>query len=198
MLQVHSTCFGCQPHPSSGEHKTLTTASCIGHIFVQLPSSNVAKLAKLATLEEGSCKQKCNCSLWYWSYFLCSYLPPTWTSWPRWRKVAVNKTVTAALGTGHIFVQLPPSNVAKLAKLVTLEEGRCKQNCNCSLRYWSYFLCSYLPPTWPSWPSWLRWRKVAVNKTVTAASGTGHIFCAPTSLQRDQVGQVGHIGGRQL
>ena len=21
-----------------------------------------------------------------------------------------------------------------------------KQNCNCSLRYWSYFLCSYLPP----------------------------------------------------
>jgi len=24
------------------------------------------------------------------------------------------------------------------------------QNCNYSLRYWSYFLCSYLPPTWPS------------------------------------------------
>ena len=24
------------------------------------------------------------------------------------------------------------------------------QNCNCSLRYWSYFLCSYLLPTWPS------------------------------------------------
>jgi len=23
------------------------------------------------------------------------------------------------------------------------------QNCNYSLRYWSYFLCSYLPPTWP-------------------------------------------------
>ena len=22
--------------------------------------------------------------------------------------------------------------------------------CNYSLRYWSYFLCSYLPPTWPS------------------------------------------------
>ena len=24
---VHSTCFGCQPHPSSGVHKTVTTAS---------------------------------------------------------------------------------------------------------------------------------------------------------------------------
>ena len=27
---------------------------------------------------------------------------------------------------------------------------RITQNCNYSLRYWSYFLCSYLPPTWPS------------------------------------------------
>jgi len=23
------------------------------------------------------------------------------------------------------------------------------QNCNYSIRYWSYFLCSYLPPSWP-------------------------------------------------
>ena len=33
ILQVHSTCFGCQPHPSSGIHKTATTASGTGHIF---------------------------------------------------------------------------------------------------------------------------------------------------------------------
>jgi len=26
---------------------------------------------------------------------------------------------------------------------------RSTQKCNYSLRYWSYFLCSYLPPTWP-------------------------------------------------
>ena len=26
---------------------------------------------------------------------------------------------------------------------------RSTQNCNYSLRYWSYFLCSCLPPTWP-------------------------------------------------
>jgi len=33
ILQVHSTCFGCQPHPSSGIHKTATTPSGTGHIF---------------------------------------------------------------------------------------------------------------------------------------------------------------------
>jgi len=31
ILQVHSTGFGCQPHPSSGVHKTVTTASGTGH-----------------------------------------------------------------------------------------------------------------------------------------------------------------------
>jgi len=31
ILQVHSTCFGCQPHPSSGVHKTVTTATGTGH-----------------------------------------------------------------------------------------------------------------------------------------------------------------------
>jgi len=48
ILQVHSTCFGCQPHPSCGVHKTVTTASGTD----QLPPSNVARLA---TLEGGSC-----------------------------------------------------------------------------------------------------------------------------------------------
>ena len=26
ILQVHPTCFGCQLHPSTGVHKTVTTA----------------------------------------------------------------------------------------------------------------------------------------------------------------------------
>ena len=30
ILQVHSTCFGCQPHPSSEVHKLVTTASGTG------------------------------------------------------------------------------------------------------------------------------------------------------------------------
>jgi len=33
ILQVHSACFGCQPHSSSGIHKTVTTASGAGHNF---------------------------------------------------------------------------------------------------------------------------------------------------------------------
>jgi hypothetical protein len=42
ILQVHSTCFGCQPHPSSGVHKSVTIASGTGHIFCA--PSNVATL----------------------------------------------------------------------------------------------------------------------------------------------------------
>jgi hypothetical protein len=31
LLQNHSICFGCPSHPSSGVHKTVTTASGTGH-----------------------------------------------------------------------------------------------------------------------------------------------------------------------
>ena len=31
LMQNHSTCFGCQPHPSSGVVKTVTAASGTGH-----------------------------------------------------------------------------------------------------------------------------------------------------------------------
>jgi len=34
ILQVHTTCFGCQPHPSSGVQKTVTAASGTCHIFL--------------------------------------------------------------------------------------------------------------------------------------------------------------------
>jgi len=43
-LQVHSTCFGCQPHPSSGVHKTVTTASGIVHIFCAATSHQRGQL----------------------------------------------------------------------------------------------------------------------------------------------------------
>ena len=32
LQQNYSTCFGCQSHPSSGVHKTVTAASGAGHI----------------------------------------------------------------------------------------------------------------------------------------------------------------------
>jgi len=53
ILQVHSTCFGCQPHPSS-VHETVTTASGTGHIFCAATSLQRGQ-ASLATLEGGSC-----------------------------------------------------------------------------------------------------------------------------------------------
>jgi len=44
LLQYHSTCFGCRPHPSSGVHKPVVTATGTSHIFEQLPHSYVAML----------------------------------------------------------------------------------------------------------------------------------------------------------
>ena len=42
LLQYHSTRFGCRPHPSSGAHETVVTATGTSHMVVQLPHSNVA------------------------------------------------------------------------------------------------------------------------------------------------------------
>jgi len=44
ILQVHCTCFGCQPHPSSRVHKTVTTASGT----VQLPVISAARWREVA------------------------------------------------------------------------------------------------------------------------------------------------------
>ena len=66
ILQVHSTCFGCQPHPS-WVHKTVTTAFGTGH-----------------TLEGGSCTKNMI------STGGCSY-SFVYSSWPHWREVAAQK-----------------------------------------------------------------------------------------------------------
>ena len=54
ILQVHSTCFGCQQRPSSGVHKTVTTVSGTGHNLCAATSLQCGQ-AILATLEGGSC-----------------------------------------------------------------------------------------------------------------------------------------------
>ena len=46
------------------------------------------------------------------------------------------------------------------------------QNCNYSLRYWSYILCSYLPPTWPSWP-------LMEGGSCTVQEAVVTVLCAP-------------------
>ena len=64
VLKVHSTCFGCQTHPSSGIHKTVTTASGTGHIFCAATSLQRGQtrtpIPSLATLEGGSCTAQHN------------------------------------------------------------------------------------------------------------------------------------------
>ena len=50
ILQVHSTYFGYQPHPSSGVHRTLTTASSTGHIFCTAISLQRGQAAAVVTV----------------------------------------------------------------------------------------------------------------------------------------------------
>jgi len=45
ILQVHSTCFGCQLHPSSGVHKTVNTAS--GTVQLAWPRSREVVAQKI-------------------------------------------------------------------------------------------------------------------------------------------------------
>jgi len=57
ILQVHCTCFGCQSHPSSGVHKSVSIASGTGHIFCAAASLQRGQ-ASLATLEGDKTKPK--------------------------------------------------------------------------------------------------------------------------------------------
>ena len=157
-LQFHAKCFGCQQHPSSGVHKTVTTASCTGHIFCAAISLQRGQSPIIRST------QNCNYSLRYWSYFFVQLPPSNVAKLPSSR---VHKTVTTASGTGHIF-----------CSSTSLQRGqtpiiRNTQNCNYSLRYWSYFLCSYLTPTWPTWP---RWREGAAQQSMTSTGGCSYSF----------------------
>jgi hypothetical protein len=87
ILQAQSTCFGCQLHPSSGVHKTVTTASGTGHAM------------------------------------LCSYLLPTWPSLLGHTKQSIYYSASSM----YMF------------RVSTTPIIRSTQNCNNSLRYWSYF-----------------------------------------------------------
>jgi len=106
IMQVHSTYFGCQPHPSAVVHKTETTASGTGRIFV---------------LQRGQASFRA--SLIYINNF------PT----------RCNTTQSIYYSASSLY----------MFRVSTTPIIRSTQNSNYSLRYWSYFLCSYLPPTWP-------------------------------------------------
>ena len=84
ILQVYFTCFGCQPHPSSEVHKTVTTASGTGHTLeggsctknmTSTGGCSYSFVLLLATLEGGNCTKNmtstggCSYSFvysWWW------------------------------------------------------------------------------------------------------------------------------------
>ena len=70
--------FRCQPHPSSGVHKTVTTAADIGHILFAATS-----------LQRGQVRT--------WNEVAAQKKPPPHLS------SGIHKIVTTASGTGHIF-----------------------------------------------------------------------------------------------
>jgi len=52
ILEVHSTCFWCQPHPSSGVHETVTTASGTGQATLAWPRWREAAAQKIRPVPE--------------------------------------------------------------------------------------------------------------------------------------------------
>jgi len=100
ILQVHSMRFGWQPHPLSGVHKTVTTASGTGHIFLcsYLPttwpkywsyflcSQAQRGQARLVTLEGGSCTKNMTSTGGCSYSFVCSW----WWVWLKPETCRVN------------------------------------------------------------------------------------------------------------
>ena len=128
ILQVHSTRFGCQPHPSSGEHKTVTTASSTGHIFVHLPPTNVAKLGHVGWtiiniyIYIFSNVVKVACPHWkevaaqkndQYRKLLLQCCVLLMMGWARWREVAAQKYDQLSTWEGKLYIYI--FNVVKLA-----------------------------------------------------------------------------------
>jgi len=59
LLRNYSTYFGCLSHPSSGVHKTVTSASGTGH---SIWATTFLQRGKLVTLEEGCCSDIMTCT----------------------------------------------------------------------------------------------------------------------------------------
>ena len=101
ILQVHSARFGCQPHPSSGVHKTVTTASGTGHIFFlcrYLPPS-LQRGHSLATSEGGSSTKNMT------STGGCSY-SFVYSWWWLWTHRIINRLLCVVSGWTIINVNL--------------------------------------------------------------------------------------------
>ena len=131
ILRVRSTRFGCQPHPPSRVHKTVTTASGTGHIFCAATSLQRGE-ASLATLEGGSCTlPEAVVTVLFTSNDGCGWHPKNveWTcriinTWPRWREVAaqniwpVPEAVVTVLCTSNDGCVWHPKNVEWTCRII--------------------------------------------------------------------------------
>ena len=97
-----------------------------------------------------------------WQLFLCL--------WSRASLICINNCPTRCNTKQSIYYS---ASSLYMFRVTTTPIIRCTHNCNCSLRYWSYSLCSYLPPTWPSWP---RWREVAAQHSMPSTGGSSYSF----------------------
>ena len=64
------------------------------------------------------------------------------------------------------------------------------QNCNYSLRYWSYFLCCYLLPTWPSLAT-LEGAMEIVQKCVSDVEHNKYLHCVGVTCEKSWSKQIG-------
>ena len=101
ILQVHSTCFGCQPHPSSGVQKTVTTASGTGYIFCEGTSLQCGHATQSRLFIILQVHSTC---------FGCQQHPSS----------GVHKTITKPPALVIFSVKLAPSNVAMQHNVVYL------------------------------------------------------------------------------
>ena len=91
---------------------------------------------------------------WLWS----SINGTTLCLWFRASLIYINTCPTRCNTKQFIYYSASSLYTFRVSKTPII---RSTQICNCSFRYWSYFLCSYLPPTWPTWP---RLTEVAAQK----------------------------------
>ena len=170
---------GC--HPSLIQYIISATLHVWGAV-----SSIICKLSwwQGELFDKGQLSAPCSWCNWRcWMYWCISCL------WFRVSLIYINNYPTRCNTKQSIYYSASSLYIFRVSTTPII---RGTQNCNYSLRYWSYFLCSYLPPTWPSLAT-LGGGSCTVPEVVVTVLCTGHIF---VQLPLSNVAKLGHVGGR--
>jgi len=84
---------------------------------------------------------------YFFNLFELKYRPTILCSWFRASLIYINNCPTRCKTKQSIYYSVSSLYIFRVS---TTSIIRSTQNSNYSLRNWSYFLCSYLPPTWSS------------------------------------------------